>query len=130
MKVIASCAFGVEAKSLEDPENSEFRQVGKQIFDFSTLRRGCEQSAFFMWPETVPLFNFKLFSTVGCDFVKKMFTFVLSEREKSGEKRNDLIDSMIEIKKAQVVTTKNKKGELVFDDDVLTAQAGVFFTAG
>jgi cytochrome P450 family 6 len=83
-----------------------------------------------MWPETIPIFNFKLFSDTGCDFVKRMFTYVLSQREKSGEKRNDLIDSMIEIKKSQVVTTKNEKGELVFDDDVLAAQAGVFFTAG
>lgn len=129
-KVIANCAFGVESNSIADPDNSEFRQAGRHIFDFTTFRRGCEQSAFFMWPEMVPLFNFKLFSAAGCDFVKRMFTFVLGEREKSGEKRNDLIDSMIEIKKSRVVTTKNEKGELVFDDDVLTAQAGVFFTAG
>jgi cytochrome P450 family 6 len=127
--VIASCAFGVEANSIENP-NGEFREAGRQIFDFSKFRRGCEQSAFFMWPETVPIFNFKLFSEKGCQFIKRMFTFVLNEREKSGEKRNDLIDAMLEIKKAQIVTTKNEKGDLVFDDDVLTSQAGVFFTAG
>lgn len=59
-----------------------------------------------------------------------MFTFVLNEWEQSSEKRNDLIDSMLKIKKAQVATTKNDKGDLLFDEDVLTAQAGVCFTAG
>lgn len=59
-----------------------------------------------------------------------MFIYLLHERGKSVGKRNDLIDAMLEIKQAQVVTTKNEKGDLVFDEDVLTSQAGVFFAAG
>lgn len=99
----------------------------RQIFDFSRFRRDCEPSAFFMWPETVPIFSFKLFSEKGNRFIKQMFTYVLSEREKSGEKRNDLIDGMLEIKKAQVVTRRNANGVLVFDDDVLDFAGGLCF---
>jgi hypothetical protein len=118
----------VESKSLENPEKSEFRQIAEKIFNFSTFHRGCEQLSFFMRPEVVPLFKFELFSSIGSDYMKKVFRFIMNHREKSSEKRNGLIvDSMLEIRNSDFLMTENEQGELVFDNDILTSQAGAFF---
>lgn len=56
--VIASCAFGVSANSLKDPE-SEFRKNGRHIFDFHWYRAIEFFSVFFL-PEIAPFFKFKV----------------------------------------------------------------------
>lgn len=56
--VIATCAFGVQANSIKDP-NSEFRVNGKKITNF-TWWRGLEFNTFFFLPEVVRLFRFRV----------------------------------------------------------------------
>lgn len=116
--VIASCAYGVEANSLQNP-NGEFRVAGKAIFA-RTLWRGFERTSFFMVPQLMKIFRFQAFSDTTTKFIKSTISFVMAEREKSGTKRNDLIDTLIEI--------KNQEDSLPMD--VLMAQAAVFFSAG
>lgn len=65
---------------------------------------------------------------------------MIDEREKSGLKRNDLIDTLIELKNEDQqknyddTNSTNTNGadddEVVFEGDVLVAQASFFFTAG
>lgn len=57
--VIASCAFGVQANSLKNPE-AEFRKNGRKVFDFN-WKRALEFSSIFYLPEIVPFFRFKVF---------------------------------------------------------------------
>ena len=56
--VIASCAYGVEANSLQNPK-SEFRENGKRVFHF-TLRRALEFSCVWYLPELVPILKLKV----------------------------------------------------------------------
>lgn len=117
--VIASCAYGVEANSLDNPKG-EFRKGGSAIFDM-TLWRSFELPAFFMLPQISKFFGFQVFSQQGTKFIQETITEVMSAREKNGNKRNDLIDTLIELKKTD---SEN------FPMDILMAQAAVFFSAG
>lgn len=120
--VIASAAYGIDANSLVNP-NGEFRRIGKMIFNFQSTWRGLGRLCMGMMPEFVRIFNFKLFSEEGTKFIKSTVTMVMEEREKSGVKRNDLIDTLIELKKADI---KDNEGEPI-TFDVLIAQAAQFF---
>lgn len=111
-------AFGIEANSLENPE-AEFRMIAQHIFSL-TARRGFELTAHFILPELSKLLNTKMFSEKASDFMMKTMTQVINDREKSGCKRNDLIDALIEIKKSDDEATM----------DLLVAQAAGFFAAG
>lgn len=56
--VIACCAFGIQANSLQNI-NAKFRQIGRKIFEFNYLR-GLEFGSFFFIPEIVALFKLKV----------------------------------------------------------------------
>lgn len=122
--VIANCAYGVEANCLENPEG-EFRKCGHSMFHMS-FWRGLELPAYFMLPQVMKFFRFQTFSDYSTKFIKSSIPHVIATREKSGAKRNDLIDTLIELKKSEV---KDENGNTL-TDDMLTAQAAVFFSAG
>lgn len=94
--IVASCAFGVKANSLRDP-NSEFRKCGRAIFDF-TLARAIEFTSLFFIPEIVPIFRFKTFSKPSTKFLRDSIEYVMDEREKAGTIRNDLIDTLVSLR--------------------------------
>lgn len=121
--VIASCAYGVEANCLENP-NSEFRKAGAAMFA-PTLKRKIEFPVFFMLPQLMKLFNFTLFSSATTKFIQEMVPSVMNDREKRGAKRNDLIDTLLDLKHIGIA---NDDPELSMD--MLMAQAAVFFAAG
>lgn len=56
--VVASCAFGITANSVVNPE-SEFCRYGRKIFDF-TYGRAMEFTSIFFLPELVSVFRFKV----------------------------------------------------------------------
>lgn len=122
--VIASCAYGVEANSLENPDG-EFRKAGYAIFDRS-FWRSLELPAFFMLPQVMKFFNFLTFSAKGTKFIMSTIVEVMAAREASGNKRNDLIDTLLDLKKADI---KDNEGEET-SMEMLMAQAAVFFSAG
>ena len=124
--VIASCAFGVEANSLENPDG-DFRTIGRELFNF-TFYRGFELSAMFMLPEITKFFRFKQFTKVGTDFMTKTIRHVIRERELRGIKRNDLIDTLIEIKNSDMKA--DTEGKKPITEDMLIAQAAIFYAAG
>jgi cytochrome P450 family 6 len=115
--VIASCAFGLEAKSLENPK-SEFRKAATSVFEM-TLRRSVELASFFMLPQVMKSLGFCMFSKFTSEFINKNMRQVISERKKSGEKRHDLIDTIIEFEKNENV-----------NDEIMFAQAAMFLGAG
>lgn len=116
--VIASCAYGVEANSLENPDG-EFRKAGQAMFKM-TFWRGLEFPAFFMLPQVMKFFRFKAFSKITTEFIQKTIPLVITAREMNGNKRNDLIDTLIEMKNSEKSLT----------EDMLMAQAAIFFSAG
>lgn len=126
--VIGSCVFGLKVNSLNNPD-AEFRNYGRKIFTF-TYRRSIELSAFFFAPGLVKPMGFKLFENSCSEFLRKALWGTINERMKSGDHRNDLIDTLIELKTSQTQTEIDDPEVFKFDGDNLVAQAAVFFTAG
>ncbi|XP_055853969.1 cytochrome P450 6g1-like [Episyrphus balteatus] len=124
--VIASVAYGVHANSLQNP-NGDFRRNGRHVFNF-TLWRAFEFTAMFFAPQLVSLFRCKVFSKESTKFIRETISLIMSERMRTGAVRNDLIDILIAFKK-EAEGCEAKK-HYVMNDDMLIAQAGIFFTAG
>ncbi|XP_037893420.1 probable cytochrome P450 6g2 [Glossina fuscipes] len=124
--VIATVAFGIQANSFKYP-NGEFRHNGREIFRFST-RRALNLGVVFFLPYLVPYLRTKVVPTKQTEFLRSTMNRILEEREKSGMKRHDLIDILIEFKNQ----TKNqpRQDDLKFEGDLLVAQAAIFFIAG
>lgn len=123
--VIGSTAYGLDVNSFKDP-NAEFRKYGKMIFHYNTIR-GLEFLAILFLPTIVRLARIKLFGKEPTRFLRKVFWETLNHRMKSGIKRNDLIDILLELKKTD--SDQDYYG-FKFDGDNLLAQAAIFFTAG
>lgn len=95
--LIGTTAYGLEVNSLNNPD-AEFRRVGKRIFTYD-LFRSLELNFIFIMPQLARLFDLRFFRGDGSAFLKKVFMETLNERERSGGKRKDLIDLLIELKK-------------------------------
>ncbi|KAK0089207.1 hypothetical protein PV326_004555 [Microctonus aethiopoides] len=124
--MIATTAFGLKVNSLNNPD-AEFRKCGRDIFETS-LFRNIELVTMFFMPEVAGIFGFKFLSKTCSEFLRKTMWSVIVERERSGIKRDDLIDLLIELKKAYHESPD--KGDFEFDGDNLVAQTAVFFTGG
>jgi len=96
--VIGSTAFGLDVNSFQDP-NAEFRKYGKMILYYNTIR-AFELLAIFFFPNIVRLAGIKMFGKEPSVFLRKVFWETINERMKSGEKRNDLIDILVELKQS------------------------------
>jgi len=94
--IIGSTAYGLDVNSFKDP-NAEFRKYGKMIFYYNTYR-SFEMLAIFFLPTIVRLTRIKMFGKEPTDFMRKVFWETLTQRMKSGLKRNDLIDILLELK--------------------------------
>ncbi|KYM81489.1 Cytochrome P450 6k1 [Atta colombica] len=124
--IIGSTAYGLDVNSFKDP-NAEFRKYGKMIFYYNTYR-SFEMLAIFFLPTIVRLTRIKMFGKEPTDFMRKVFWETLTQRMKSGLKRNDLIDILLELKNNNN-NDQNLK-DFTFDGDDLLAQAASFFSAG
>ncbi|XP_054738216.1 cytochrome P450 6g1-like [Anastrepha obliqua] len=122
--LIATIAFGVQANSLKNP-NAEFRQQGRKFVEF-TLGRAFDFFIAFFYPNWVTTMKVKLFSPELSSFLRRTISHVITEREKSGLIRNDLIDVLVALKKE--IIAKQEYNQVT--QDMLAAQAGAFLTAG
>lgn len=101
---IATCAFGLQVNSLKNP-NSAFRAAGRKSFDYS-FKRGVEAISHFFIPRLAKLFRFKFYEETSSKFLKDAFLETLNERSKSGLKRNDFVDLLLELRNAETDTTE------------------------
>nr|QTM97428.1 Cytochrome P450 [Sitophilus oryzae] len=113
--VIASCGFGIEANSMEDPDN-DFTRSGVESFYPGLLKM------FLM--ETFPsgiLANLGLRSNGRrtSKFFNDLVTQTVEYREKNNIYRNDFLQLLLELKKNKTITM-----------DEIIAQCFVFFVAG
>ncbi|KAH8339972.1 hypothetical protein KR067_004182, partial [Drosophila pandora] len=124
--LIATIAFGVEANALKDAK-SEFFHHNQAIFAL-TWSRAIDFTIIFMLPALVSIARVKLFSKETTKFIRNTINYVLSERERTGVKRNDLVDILLALKReAEANPDQLQKYK---DLDYLVAQAAVFQTAG
>lgn len=126
MDMVGSTAFGLRANTLHDPK-APFRQFGRKIFDYDIFR-GLEFMIIFFIPYMTKYARAKFFGKEASFFLRNVFWDAINQRIQSGEKRNDLIDLLIELKEKH--ESEGDLGGFKFSGDDLVAQAAVFFTGG
>nr|NP_001352309.1 cytochrome P450 6k1-like [Cyphomyrmex costatus] len=125
MDVISSTAYGLDVNTFKD-SNLNFQKYGKMIFKNNYVR-ALEMLAIFFLPDIVRIARLKVFGAETTVFLRKLFWEVITKRMDSGEKRHDLIDILIELKKN---SHDDRIEDFEFDGDDLMAQAASFFSAG
>ena len=125
--VISSCAFGLEADSLHNP-NSEFRIKGKAVFT-PTPRQRLREVLFSLSPGFVRFLRFTLFPQHVTDFFINLVSDTIKYRNKNGIVRNDFLNLLMNVQKEeeeskhfsklsvshQHVAIKNLKRALLWD---------------
>ncbi|CAO1394825.1 unnamed protein product [Diamesa serratosioi] len=129
--VISTCAFGLQTNSLRNP-TSKFREMGKRMINFpkSKALKLIFASTFQRQATLLGIrWNDKEVSNFFMQIVKETIEY----REASGDRRNDFMQLLIDMKKENA-TDKEEQEE---DDDInalsleeIAAQAFVFFFAG
>ena len=94
--IIGITAYGLNVNSLNNPD-AEFRRHGKKIFEYS-LYRGFEFLSVFFFPTIFRWTGMRTFGKESTGFLRRVLWETLIERTKSGQKRNDLIDTLIELR--------------------------------
>jgi len=95
--IIGCTAYGLNVNSLNNPD-AEFRKYGRMIFDYENIR-GYELFAVFFLPALARIMRVKTFGKDSSHFLRKVFWETINQRMASGEKRHDLIDILIELKR-------------------------------
>lgn len=119
--VVSTVAFGVRTNSFKE-ETSEFYRQSRLPFkaNFSTA---FTFFLVFFFPEINKNINFKVMGEAR-EYFDQLFWDTFNEREKSGIKRGDLIDSLIELK------NEEQNDDFKFEGDILLGQSLIFFIAG
>lgn len=121
---ISLVAFATESNCLKHPETSEFLKNAQKAFAVNFYDKLGGLFIFFL-QGLMKTLRMKTFNVEFGEFLTNLFHEVTDARIKSGGNRNDLIDALIHIKNAE----KGDK-DAIMTDDILVAQAGVFFFAG
>jgi len=95
--IISRTTYGLDVNTFKNP-NLDFLKYSKKIFTNSYLR-ALEILAMFFLPNIARIARLKLFGTEATAFLRKFFWETLTRRMESGEKRHDLINILIELKK-------------------------------
>lgn len=109
-------AFGTDSGCLRDPETSEFLREAKEAFQSRYVDKVAGHLLFY-FSELMKMFNMKSFNPSFEKFLRRLFDEVMTNRMKNGGIRNDLIDALIALKRAEI-----GKEKIVFSKDVLVAQ--------
>ncbi|XP_014616608.1 PREDICTED: probable cytochrome P450 6a14 [Polistes canadensis] len=121
--VIGSCAFGLEMNAIGD-EDSEFRKMGRSVFEVSflnILRNRIRNMA--PWLLNILIYFIRRDKVTA--FFKGSIVNTIKYREDNNIYRNDFVNLLMELKK-----NPEKLNGIELTDDLLAAQAFVFFLAG
>ncbi|KAK5640796.1 hypothetical protein RI129_009343 [Pyrocoelia pectoralis] len=115
-EVVASCAFGLEGKTFDEPD-SLFRNMGKKLFEPSFFAM-LKISVIFVMPSLSKVLKVRFISKEVTEYFCNIVEATLNYRKENNVIRNDFLDSMLELKK--------KLGE----DQFTKGHAVGFFTDG
>lgn len=124
--LIGTTIFGIQVNSLFNPKDP-FREFGRKIFELNMFR-GLEFLVIFFLPYLAKPTRAKFFGKETSKYLRTVFWEVMNRRIQTGEKRNDLIDLLVELK--QTHENEGSINGVQFSGDDLVAQAATFFTAG
>ncbi|XP_037712290.1 probable cytochrome P450 6t1 [Drosophila subpulchrella] len=120
--IIASLAFGIEAHSLQNPE-AEFRRMCVEVND-PRPKRLLHLFTMFFFPRLSRRVRTHLYSEEYERFMRKSMDYILAKREESGEKRHDLIDIFLQLKRTEPAES------IIHRPDFFVAQASFLLLAG
>ncbi len=143
MDAIASCAFGVDAKSFDHKESLFVKNASavfrRKMVDLMKIFLVFIPGGVFLMKK----FQISIFKPQETQFFVETVKSTLSHRQKVGQKRNDLVDMMmaamknnLETKQEEIVDQYEKDAILyhnsrkTLDNDVLIATSMVFLIAG
>ncbi|KAH8400934.1 hypothetical protein KR009_001897, partial [Drosophila setifemur] len=121
---IGNCAFGLNCNSLHNPK-AEFVTIGKRAI-VERAYGGYLDFLIFGYPKLARRLHIKMNVQEVEDFYTRIVRETIDYRLKTKEKRNDFMDSLIEM--YQKEQAGNSEDGLTFNE--LLAQAFVFFVAG
>lgn len=144
---IASCAFGIEVNSFEDPNNS-FQVIAQDFSKFGNFKNVLKFAGYLLAPKVMKHLNIKFFEERVNIFFQDAILDTIKVREQKGIIRHDMINLLIQAKKGRL--THDSAEETVtdgfatveesqmgkenvkrkWDDDDLAAQCFIFFLAG
>ncbi|XP_071653716.1 cytochrome P450 6k1-like, partial [Temnothorax longispinosus] len=94
--VIWSIAFGLDVNTFQNP-NSDYSRHIKMMLENNEMRTWKMLAMFFL-PNLIRSRKRKVFGEETIVFLRKIFWETMTKRLESGEKRYDLIDTLVEIK--------------------------------
>ncbi|XP_051170709.1 cytochrome P450 9e2-like [Leptopilina boulardi] len=117
--VIATCAFGININTMENPKN-DFYLLGKEATNFESMTL----KIFLMreFPLIAKIFNAKLLRTEVNNFFNETIRTTIKMRDTMGTTRPDMLQLLMDTR------GKDKKVDLTPEE--ITAQAFVFYFAG
>ncbi|CAG9828100.1 unnamed protein product [Diabrotica balteata] len=131
--VVASTAFGIRTDSLEE-QNNEFYLMGRDMTDFTSLRKGLKFFGFFIMPKILQFFNVQLFDGPSRNFFIDLIDKNLKLREDQNIVRPDMLQLLIEAKKSIHQNEKLNANHSASTKEItnieITAHALIFFFAG
>ncbi|XP_066993022.2 probable cytochrome P450 6a13 [Anabrus simplex] len=136
--IIGTCAFGLEMNAMKDSD-SEFRRMGRKVFEASLIASIRRLIIVFLHP-LAKLLNLSFADKEVDEFFLNAVKETVQYREKHNIKRDDFMHLLIQLKNKEKLvdddeTTNghvltNDKDDINMTDNLLAAQAFVFFLAG
>lgn len=145
---IATCAFGIEVNSFENPNNF-FQELAKEITNFSNLKTVLKFAGYLIAPWLMKFLGVSFISKGAQEFFQEAIVETINTREENKIVRHDMINLLMEARKgnlkhevkeeekmvdgfatveeSEVGRSLNKR---VWEDIDLAAQCFVFFLAG
>jgi len=120
--IIASLAFGLEAKCLQQPD-AEFRQMCIEVNE-PRPKRLLHLFTMFFFPRCSRQLRTHLYSDEYERFMRNSMNWALEQRAASGEQRHDLIDIFLQLQRTQPPES------VVHRRDFFVAQAAFLLLAG
>lgn len=146
--VIATCAFGIEVNSFDNPKN-DFLRIAAKVANFGSIMTTIKFIGYLAMPKLMQTFKIKFFDQETSDFFSEAITETMKVRETKGIIRHDMINLLIQAKKGNLSHEKEKEEKNVdgfatveesqvgkndvkriWEDEDLTAQCFIFFFAG
>ncbi|XP_023946053.1 cytochrome P450 6B5 [Bicyclus anynana] len=133
---IGACGFGIESQALNE-ENADFRNLGKRIFN-RTIRDAFVAILMSVFPEIFK--NIHFFAPEIEETTFSIVRQIMARRSYKPSGRNDFIDFLLELREkgklvGESIVKRKSDGspeivEVELNDELLAAQAFIFFAAG
>lgn len=121
---IATTAFGIRINSFENPDN-EFLIQNRENVDERPL---FTMIVMLLLPRLAHFFRVRMFTKRHHEFLRYYLNRAIEERKISGEKRYDLIDTLVKLRAEAEGNVEASQDKLY--DDMILAQGSIYYIAG